>query len=145
MKKYAGTKIVQAEPMMLGEYINNCIGDHIYNPYLTSPEQHLLDESGYRVVHEDGQILWSSAKVFEKVYKPIETFIERLEIECNELYDKFNKLQNFINSDAFEKLDNENRNLLNYQECIMAEYYSLLCKRLELAKQNNPTHNHESN
>lgn len=142
MKKYTGTKTVQAEPMVLGEYINNCMSDHIYNPYTTNgSEQHLLSDPGYHVVHEDGQTLWSSAKVFEKVYKPIETFIERLEIECNELYDKFNKLQNFINSDAFEKLDNENRNLLNYQECIMAEYYSILCKRLELAKQNT----HESN
>ena len=134
MKKYTGTKTVQAEPMVLGEYINNCMSDHIYNPYATSPEQHLLSDPGYHVVHEDGQSSWSSAEAFEKSYKPSETFIERLEIERDEVAERLNKLQRFMNSDAFEKLDCDNRNLLYCQEIEMTEYHSTLCKRLTLAK-----------
>lgn len=134
MKKYIGTKTVQAEPMVLGEYINNCMSDHTYNPYATSPEQHLLSDQGYHVVHEDGQSSWSSAEAFEKAYKPCETFVERLEIECDEVAERLNKLQSFMNSDAFERLDCENRNLLYCQEVEMIEYHSTLCKRLKIAK-----------
>ena len=135
MKKYTGTKTVQAEPMVLGEYINNCMSDHAYNPYTTnSSGQHLLSDPGYHVVHEDGQSSWSSAEAFEKAYKPSETFIERLEIECDEVAERLNKLQSFMNSESFEKLDWDNRNLLYCQESEMIEYHSTLCKRLKLAK-----------
>lgn len=138
MKKYTGTKTVQAEPMVLGEYINNCMSDHIYNPYTTNgSEQHLLSDPGYHVVHEDGQSSWSSAEAFEKDYKPSETFIERLEIECLEVSGRLGQLRSFINSDAFEKLDDEIRNLLHSQESRMTEYCSVLYRRIELAKQMN--------
>lgn len=148
MKKYTGTKTVQAEPMVLGEYINNCMSDHIYNPYTTNgSEQHLLSDPGYHVVHEDGQSSWSSAEAFEKAYKPSETFIERLEIECDEVEERLNKLRNFMNSDAFERLDFENRSLLYCQESEMDEYYLTLCRRLALAKETEEhmDHNYESN
>lgn len=48
MKKYIGTKIVEAEP------------------YLR------VDEKGYRVIYADGYESWSPKEVFEKAYLPIE-------------------------------------------------------------------------
>lgn len=60
MKKYVGTKFVQATPMMR-----------------IDAEEHLQrkikagNEEGYLVVYEDGYESWSPKSVFEKAYKEI--------------------------------------------------------------------------
>ena len=79
MKKYIGTKSVEAVPMELGEYINK--GGR--NPYKDGT--HKDDEQGYLVKYEDGYESWSPKDVFEKAYKPADTFLDRLYIEDTEL------------------------------------------------------------
>lgn len=61
MKKYVGTKILQAEPMNLGDY----------NDYRgwTIPENEDPKREGYLVAYEDGYRSWSPKEVFETAYK----------------------------------------------------------------------------
>lgn len=63
------------------------------------------------------------------------TFIERLEVEKNELYDKIVKLEKFIYSPKFEEELNENqKELLSKQYYHMQRYYNILMERLEIEK-----------
>lgn len=61
MKKYVGTKMLQAEPMNLGDY----------NKYRgwTIPENENPKREGYLVAYEDGYRSWSPKEVFEEAYK----------------------------------------------------------------------------
>lgn len=60
MKKYIGTKLVQAKPMTRGEY-NDCRG-------WQTPENENPEDEGYLVEYSDGYISWSPKEVFEKAY-----------------------------------------------------------------------------
>lgn len=61
MKKYIGTKMLQAEPMNLGDY-NQYRGWKI--PVDEDPTR-----EGYLVAYEDGYRSWSPKEVFEEAYK----------------------------------------------------------------------------
>jgi len=60
MKKYLGVKLIEANPMNLGEY-NKCRGWVI-------PENEDPTTEGYLVQYPDGYISWSPKEVFEKAY-----------------------------------------------------------------------------
>lgn len=64
MQKYIGVKEVQAEPMMLGDFIET----RGRNPYTNSKEVHYVDEQGYLVKYADGYESWSPKDVFEDAY-----------------------------------------------------------------------------
>lgn len=60
MKKYIGTKMVNAEPMNLGNY-NMCRGWEI--PINENPNR-----EGYKVQYDDGYVSWSPKEIFEEAY-----------------------------------------------------------------------------
>jgi len=63
MKKYIGTKVIEAEPMNLGEY-NKYRGWEI-------PKDEDPERDGYRVVYPDDYVSWSPKEIFEEAYKDI--------------------------------------------------------------------------
>lgn len=97
MKQYTGTKTVKAMPMTMGEaYERNLLQEGV------RPSECETDKAGYLVEYEDGYQSWSPADVFEKAYKPSETRLDRLRIECDELRARSKELDEYLN-EGFEK------------------------------------------
>lgn len=61
MKKYIGTKQIEAEPMTKGD----AFGKHLLRE---KPSTENFDDEGYHVRYEDGYESWSPKDVFEKAY-----------------------------------------------------------------------------
>ena len=125
MKTYIGTKTVSAQLMSAKEALENGykIGDHKEN------------EDGYEVMYEDGYRSWSPEDVFNKSYRLSETYIDRLEIERNDLLDKLNKLHTYLSDNEDKEVYGDaaqNKILMTMQKDIMKMYVSILNKRLEL-------------
>ena len=96
MKKYIGTKLVQATPAIRKD-------GKVYLPTDAIPKTMEAGEEGYKVVYEDGYESWSPKDVFEKAYKVADTPLDRMYIEYKELMDKHNKLVLFLGrKDAVE-------------------------------------------
>ena len=55
---------------------------------------------------------------------------ERVEIELKELQEKLKKLENFIENEKFDKLPEQQKNLLNKQAKAMNTYAAILVSRL---------------
>lgn len=74
MKKYIGTKIIQAKPMNRGDY----------NQYRgwTIPENENPADEGYLVVHPDGHESWSPKQDFEEAYHEYSNLTFGLAIEA---------------------------------------------------------------
>lgn len=97
MKQYTGTKTVKAMPMTMGEaYERKLLKEGV------RPSECETDKAGYLVEYEDGYQSWSPADVFEKAYKPSETRLDRLRIECDELRARSKELDTYLN-EGFEK------------------------------------------
>ena len=62
----------------------------------------------------------------------MEDFLIRVITEQNELLDKLTKLNNFISSEKFKSLDDENQRLLKMQSSAMSIYNDVLNMRYEL-------------
>lgn len=82
LKKYVGTKTIQAKPMTRGAY-NDLRGWKV-------PENENPDDDGYLVVYlnsepnvegYEGYVSWSPKKQFDDTYFIAETFKDRLAIE----------------------------------------------------------------
>lgn len=118
MKKYQGTKVVQAEPMNelqaveLG-YARANVDNHEWR-------------QGYHVVYPDGYESWSPKKVFEESYTCCETVLNRLTIEFKELSEKLRKLEAFIESGKDKELSIAERELLKLQYLSMSAYRRIL-------------------
>lgn len=98
MKQYTGTKTVKAMPMTMGEaYERKLLKEGV------RPSECETDKAGYLVEYEDGYQSWSPADVFEKDYKPSETRLDRLHIECDELRARSKELDVYLN-EGFEKV-----------------------------------------
>lgn len=90
MKQYTGTKTVKAMPMTMGEaHERKLLKNGV------RPSECETDKAGYLVEYEDGYQSWSPADVFEKAYKPSETFLDRLRIEYEEVKERTDKLSEF--------------------------------------------------
>lgn len=97
MKQYTGTKTVKAMPMTMGEaYGRKLLKEGV------RPSECETDKAGYLVEYEDGYQSWSPADVFEKAYKPSETRLDKLRIECDELRARSKDLDAYLNG-GFEK------------------------------------------
>lgn len=97
MKQYTGTKTVKAMPMTMGEaYERKLLKNGV------RPSECETDKAGYLVEYEGGYQSWSPADVFEKAYKPSETCLDRLRIECDELRARSKELDVYLN-EGFEK------------------------------------------
>lgn len=129
MKKYIGTKQVEAEPMNMGQAYEKGFLQAGRVPSKT--EQ---DKPGYHVKYADGCESWMPAKPFEEVYKCADSFLDRLTIEREELYEKLSKLRQFIESPKFLEIvkDKYQRQLLSRQESRMSEYLEILDERIKL-------------
>lgn len=131
MKKYIGTKQVEAMPMTLGEYINKSGR----NPYENDGKMHGNNEEGYLVKYKDGYESWSPKQAFEEAYKCSETFLDRLHIEHADLFEKFEKCATFVDSEKFRATIKENYPafLLWLQREIMGRYAEILEQRMAIA------------
>lgn len=125
MKKYQGTKEVHAEPMMLGDFIET----RKRNPYANDSQLHDLSEQGYLVVYEDGYESWSPKEAFDKAYRPVETFVERLHVEATQLDQRIDKLQDFVHSEKFKDLELWEREYLYEQLALMRAYCRIINHR----------------
>lgn len=72
MDKYIGVKIISAEPMTAPQFNKEI------RPLKYSGE----DQSGYKVVYEDGYTSWSPKDVFEKAYRRINNMTFGLALEA---------------------------------------------------------------
>lgn len=131
MKKFIGTKEVLAEPMMEGiAYANGWARKGAF------VDDNHNGREGYHVqyVNPDGSTYdsWSPKDVFEKSYKPSETFRERVQIERDELAVKVEKLIKFLDKNNVETEIGINQcRLLIKQLTYMKYYLATLDIRLE--------------
>ena len=133
MKTYLGTKIVNAMPATRAEYLS-------LREWDLPADENGADE-GYLVEYTDGgkpnmpelfagYITWSPKDVFDRAYKEIGDFRERVRDEKAQLDDKIVKLAAFVNTSACLTLPFEDRSLLAAQLAVMQEYTEILTKRI---------------
>lgn len=133
MTQYTGTKTVKACPMSLGE-AEKVLGRTID----TSAVENREDYEGYLVEYEDGYRSWSPKDVFEKAYKVSETHLDRMNIELQEVQERYLKGRKFSFSQEFRKLSEPKRNTLRKQLDSMENYLYLLSRRIELELEPKP-------
>ena len=127
MKKYIGTKQIEAEPMTMSEaYEKNLLRAG------RVPNESEKDKAGYHTKYEDGYESWSPAEPFEKAYKVADTPLDRMIIEYDELKQKIDKLDMFLDSEKFKTLDEKVKGLLSSQYHIMIAYSIVLSERMRL-------------
>ena len=127
MKKYIGTKQIEAEPMTMGEaYEKNLLQAG------RVPNESEKTKAGYHVKYEGGYESWSPAEPFEKAYKVADTPLDRMIIEYDELKQKIDKLDVFLDSEKFKTLDEKVKGLLSSQYHIMIAYSITLSERMRL-------------
>ena len=129
---FIGTKSVLATTMTRGEY----------NEYRgwTIPENEDPTEQGYLVEYVDGgkpnddrhkgYISWSPRDVFEQSYHQAQTPQDRVRLEQRDLYDKLDKLENFLDKGQPDFIDDEQWALLKEQQMYMDAYNDVLTKRI---------------
>lgn len=123
MKKYIGTKQIEAEPMTMGE---------AYERGLLQvgrvPDAEYAKRMGYHVKYADGYESWSPAEPFEKAYKCADSFLDRLHIEMRDLYARIDNLAPFIESGKIDEVvtDKYQNHLLRLQHRIMSRYINVL-------------------
>ena len=127
MKKYIGTKQIEAEPMTMGEaYEKNLLQAG------RVPNESEKTKAGYHVKYEGGYESWSPAEPFEKAYKVADTPLDRMIIEYDELKQKIDKLDVFLDSEKFKTLDEKVKGFLSSQYHIMIAYSVVLTERMRL-------------
>lgn len=127
MKKYISTKQIEAEPMTMGEaYEKNLLQAG------RVPNESEKTKAGYHVKYEGGYESWSPAEPFEKAYKVADTPLDRMVIEYDELKEKIDKLDVFLDSEKFKTLDEKVKGLLSSQYHIMIAYSIVLSERMRL-------------
>lgn len=120
MKKYVGTKHIEAEPMLMQEAYDKGL--------LQAGRMPVENKLGYIVKYNDGYLSWSPKDAFEAAYEVEETPLDRLYIERKGLIEKFQKLCTFIGRKDFNDIieDEEMRVLLRLQQHYMGEYLNIL-------------------
>lgn len=134
---YIGTKTVHATPMTR----------LAYNDYRswTLPADENGDDAGFLVEYVDGgksndsrhvgYISWSPADVFERSYKAIGTFQDRVRAERAELAVKVDKLGDFLTSPSAGEIDLGELVRLTNQSRIMQDYLAVLDQRIAFFEQ----------
>lgn len=131
MKTYIGTKTIKAKPTTKKEYCdyrgwdvpeNEDPNEEIYlveYPVDPKSKPNHPDHAGY--------ISMSPKHVFDKAYKPADTYMDRLIIERSELTEKINKLDDALNKGLPPK---EALEILRKQLKAMEVYRDILDQRL---------------
>lgn len=117
MKKYIGTKQIEAEPMTRGD----AWGKHLLRE---KPSTENFDDEGYHVRYEDGYESWSPKDTFEKAYNIAETPVDRMQIEAEELNGRYVKLAIFIDSGKWMK------SLMIYTTSVYWKCSAILCSTI---------------
>lgn len=130
MKKYVGTKQVEAEPMTMGEAYEKGL---LQAGRIPSIEEQ--DKPGYHVKYKDGYESWSPVEPFEEAYQCSETYIDRMLIEATDLNEKAAKLGNFLSSEKHESLSDQKKNLLKAQYAAMISYSTILLERIRVERE----------
>ena len=109
MKKYIGTKQIEAEPMTMGEAFEKGLlkAGRV-------PNESEKSNAGYHVKYQDGYESWS------------------LQIELSELSDKQEKLGKFFGTDMFKGLSTQKQVLLRAQFGAMEAYRQILIERIRI-------------
>lgn len=129
MKKYIGTKQIEAEPMTMGEAYRRGL---LHSGRVPSESE--KSKEGYYVRYENGYESWSPADVFEKAYKVADTFLDRLRIERDELHDRYVKAKNYLSSPLAEKqLTPREKGSLAAQVEFMRQYLFCVEERIKYA------------
>ena len=137
MKKYIGTKVINALPMNRQEYND-------FRGWQLPADEDGADE-GYLVEYVDGgnantpqyagYVSWSPKAVFERAYQVADTPLDRMYIEYNELMDKYNKLVLFLGRKDAGEIAGENQvALMELQKVQMHDYLLTLKERIDLMK-----------
>ena len=124
MKKYQGTKTVQAEPMDEVEAIKR--------GFVRENDGKHEMRQGYHVVYPDGYNSWSPKNVFDEAYKPADDLLDRLKIEDSDLDKKIEKALDFVHSASFDNLSVLHRSLLLAQIDSMKAYSKILHMRIAM-------------
>lgn len=102
MKKYVGTKVIEATPMTRGDY-------NKFRSWQIPADEDPADE-GYLVKHSDDYVSWSPASVFEEAYREYdknklpatavgmmsEDYKERFKAEYKQLVIRFEGLKEML-------------------------------------------------
>lgn len=130
MKKYIGTKQVEAEPMTMGEAYEKGL---LQAGRIPSKEEQ--DNPGYHVKYKDGYESWTPAEPFEEAYRCSETSIDKMLIEAEDLNEKAKNLGNFIDSEKHEWLSTQKKNLLKAQYAAMFSYSTILSEIIRVEQE----------
>lgn len=138
MDYFIGSKIIKARPMSRIDY-NNYRGWELPD-YENGADEGFLVEylDGGEANHKDhaGYISWSPKEVFENAYLPVGDLSEkaphqqRVICEHAELATRLQKLNDFLFSEAFNKLEKPDRISLAEQRDVMGVYLSILNQRI---------------
>lgn len=129
MKKYIGTKQIEAEPMTMGDAYRRGL---LHAGRV--PNESEKSKAGYYVKYDNGYESWSPADVFEKAYKVADTFLDRLRIERDELHDRYVKAKNYLSSPLAEKqLTPREKGSLAAQVEFMRQYLLCVEERIKYA------------
>lgn len=129
MKKYIGTKQIEAEPMTMGEAYRRGL---LHAGRVPSESE--KSKAGYYVKYDNGYESWSPADVFEKAYRVADTFLDRLRIERDELHDRYVKAKNYLSSPLAEKqLTPREKGSLAAQVEFMRQYLLCVEERIKYA------------
>lgn len=130
MKKYLGKKEVLASSMSMGDaYDKGLLQSGLESSRVERNKQ------GYLVKYDNGYQSWSPKDVFDNSYKVIDTPLDRLYLEYNELSDKYNKLVSFLEKEgAKEFVGDVQFGLMEEQRDLMKGYIDILKERIELLK-----------
>lgn len=130
MRKYIGTKTIEAESMTMGEADEKCL--IVVGGKLSKEERSI---NGYHVKYDNDIESWLPKDEFEKAYQLAETPLDRMYIEYKELMDKHNKLVLFLGrKDAVEIAGKDQVALMEVQKVQMHDYLLTLKERIDLMK-----------
>lgn len=122
MKKYIGTKTVQATPAVRK-------GDKVYLPGDEIPKSLEPVEDGYKVVYPNGYESWCPKEEFEKTYHLAETELDCMNVEYAELREKGGKLHHFLENSENNPYSMAVWAMLHAQEAAMEDYMQALALR----------------
>lgn len=130
MKKYIRVALIDAEPMTMEEAFKNNL---IEINAVTSKNCSSIE--GYHVIYDNGQESWISKDMFERTYKTVDTPLDRLHIEYDELMERHNALVIFLGrKDAADIAGEDQVALMELQKIQMHDYLITLKKRIDLMK-----------
>lgn len=130
MKRYLGKKEVMASPMSMVDAYDRGLLQSGFK-FLRVDK----DREGYLVKYDNGYQSWSPKDVFDNSYKIIDTPLDMLYLECDELSDKYNKLMFFLEKEGSKELVGDVQfGLMEEQRDLMKGYIDILKERIELLK-----------